>query len=188
MDLKKKIVISLISFWGVGIILAFVFAGILVLQRNLSIPKVQASPGPACQVPDDLDVTGSLTVGGKTNIVYPVNPWSTIDCTNFDAGNETCNFTPDTNYSAVMIGIAADVESDTLVIGFFDAVGGGGNEIGRLYMGSAVCESAIGSFYRPAHSTVLLPTSVKSAKILQIGGCTRGTTLTNNIVIMAYFK
>lgn len=66
MDLKKKIIISLISFWGVGIILAFVFAGILVLQRNLSIPKVQASPGPACQVPDNLEVTGNLTVGGST--------------------------------------------------------------------------------------------------------------------------
>jgi len=65
MDLKKKIVISLISFWGVGIILALVFAGILVLQRNLTISKVQASPGPECKVSDDLHVTGSLTVDGK---------------------------------------------------------------------------------------------------------------------------
>ena len=136
----------------------------------------------------DTEITGNLTVTGKTNISYPLNPWSTVDCTNFDAGNETCNFTPDTNYSAVMIGIAADVESDTLAIGFFDAAGGGGNEIGRLYMGSAVCEAAIGSFYRPAHSTVLLPTSVKSAKILSIGGCTRATSLTNNIIIMGYFR
>jgi len=188
MDLKKKIVISLISFWGIGIILALVFVSILALQRNLSISKVQASPGPACQVTDDLDVTGGLTVGGKTNIVKPVNPWSTVDCPNFDAVNETCDFTPDTNYSAVMIGIAADVESDILKIGFFDAAGGGGNKIGELYMGSAVCSYAFGSFYRPAHSTVILPTNVKSAKILSIGGCTSGTTLTNNIIIMAYFK
>jgi len=55
-------------------------------------------------------------------------------------------------------------------------------------MGSAVCEAAFGSFYRPSHSTVMLPTTAKSAKILQIGGCTRGATLPNNIIIMGYFK
>jgi len=66
MNLKKKIIISLISFWGVGIILALMFVSILALQRNLPISKVQASPGPACQVTDNLDVTGNLTVGGST--------------------------------------------------------------------------------------------------------------------------
>ena len=67
MDLKKKIIISLVSFWGIGIILALVFAGVLILQKNLTIPRVQASPGPACTVNDDLEVTGTLD-GGSSNV------------------------------------------------------------------------------------------------------------------------
>jgi hypothetical protein len=55
MNLKKKIIISLISFWGVGIILALVFVSILALQRNLNIPTVQASPA-ICTVNDDLAI------------------------------------------------------------------------------------------------------------------------------------
>jgi len=59
MDLKKKIIISLVSFWGIGIILALVFAGVLILQRNLTIPTVQASPA-TCTVDDDLEVTKTV--------------------------------------------------------------------------------------------------------------------------------
>jgi len=83
MNLKKKIVISLISFWGVGIILALVFAGILVLQKNLSIPKVQASPA-TCTVTDDLEVTGDLKVNGYLKLPWwtctrSVSDWKDVD-------------------------------------------------------------------------------------------------------------
>jgi hypothetical protein len=61
MDFKKIIVRSL---WGVGIglVLIFLFSALLILQRNLSIPKVQASPGPDCTVNDKLIVNKELIV------------------------------------------------------------------------------------------------------------------------------
>jgi len=63
MDFNKKFIIRLI--WGVGIsiVLIFLFSGILIFQKNLNIPKVQASPGPACTVNDDLEVKKNLLVG-----------------------------------------------------------------------------------------------------------------------------
>ena len=53
--MKKKIIISTII---VFVVLIAVFTTIQVYL----IPKVTASPGPACTVSDDLIVTGSLTV------------------------------------------------------------------------------------------------------------------------------
>ena len=91
MDLKKKIIISLVSFWGIGIILALVFAGVLILQRNLTIPRVQASPGPACTVNDDLEVTKTFDLtnvarcierqaSGGGNIGNEQNASQTVSC------------------------------------------------------------------------------------------------------------
>ena len=77
MDLNKKIIISLISFWGVGIISALVFAGVLILQRSLSITRVQASPGPECTVNDTLHVNGGVITEGDMHVMGVV----TIDDT-----------------------------------------------------------------------------------------------------------
>jgi len=62
----KKFIIRLLWGVGIGLCLIFVVSSILVLKGKLNFPKVQASPGPACQVTDDLNVTGNLTVGGST--------------------------------------------------------------------------------------------------------------------------
>ncbi len=59
MDLKKKLNILLISVLGMSTVLALVFVGFLALQRNLAIPKVQASPGSTCTVNDTLAITGN---------------------------------------------------------------------------------------------------------------------------------
>lgn len=86
----KKFVIYLVSVLGVTIISIFAFIGVSVLQRNLNIPKVHASPS-TCTVNDDLDVSGDLTVHGSSSIGwemvsanYTVSPGhrggGTVDC------------------------------------------------------------------------------------------------------------
>jgi len=113
MDLKKKIIISLISFWGVGMILALVFAGILVLQRNLSIPRVQASPGPACNVNDDLIVSGGITISGTSKkdfliwygtagTQYRITNWSD-SFTLYGGSDPFLNYSPSDKY--LLIGV-----------------------------------------------------------------------------------
>jgi hypothetical protein len=66
MDFIKKFIVRLI--WGIGIslVLIFVFSGALIWRNNPKISKVQevqASPGPACTVSDDLEVQKTLLVG-----------------------------------------------------------------------------------------------------------------------------
>ena len=60
----KKFIIRLLRGVGIGLCLIFVVSSISVLKGKLNFPKVQASPGPACSVSDDLNVTGNLNVGG----------------------------------------------------------------------------------------------------------------------------
>jgi len=66
MDFKKKIIIRSLLGVGIGLVLIFLFSTFLILQRNLNIPAVQASPGPECQVNDDLRVSGSIVGLCKT--------------------------------------------------------------------------------------------------------------------------
>jgi hypothetical protein len=60
----KKFIIRLLLGIGVAIVLILAFSGILVFKRNLNVPKVQASPGPACTVNDDLRVSGKVGTNG----------------------------------------------------------------------------------------------------------------------------
>lgn len=55
MNLKKKIIIRLLWGTGIGIVLILIFSGILIFQKNLTVPKVQASPA-TCTVDDDLAI------------------------------------------------------------------------------------------------------------------------------------
>ena len=178
MDLKKKIIISLISFWGIGIILAFVFAGILVLQRNLSIPKVQASPGPACQVPDNLEVTKGLKVSNFTNskLVAP-EYW---DFSSWNGGGETADFTLNTTYGHALVAIQIDAQTDWEEIIFYDGAGGSGNEVA-----SAEWKNRHYDWKQGQMHVVLLPTNVKSVKINARGGF-GGEQANINLVVITY--
>jgi len=64
MNPEKKLNISLISILIVSIIIISLLSAFLVFQKNLILQKVQASPGPDCDVNDNLNVTGNVTVGG----------------------------------------------------------------------------------------------------------------------------
>jgi len=67
---SKKFTITLAFIIGVAIVLVFAFASILILQKNLDIARVQASPGLPCDVTGDLNVGGTIytdMIQGKTS-------------------------------------------------------------------------------------------------------------------------
>ena len=176
MDLKKKIIISLISFWGIGIILALVFVSILALQRNLTISRVQASPGPACQVPDDLEVTKGLKVSNFTNskLVAPES-WNFSP---FFNGGSTGNFTLNTAYTKALVFIRSDASSDWDEFGFYNAAGAkvaacqyAVNGADRTWDGGAIC---------------ITPTTAVSVKITDGGASGRSDRGGVNLVVITY--
>jgi hypothetical protein len=67
--------------------------------------------------------TGNLNVGGKTNIFVPVVPWTVIDCGGGSSWTDTCDFTVDTSYSAVMLAVRPDIRSDKVIVGFYTGSG-----------------------------------------------------------------
>jgi len=176
MNLKKKIIISLISFWGVGIILALVFVSILALQKNLPISKVQASPGPACQVTDNLEVTKGLTVSNFTNskLVAPES-WNFSP---FYNGGHTGSFTLNTTYARALVFIRSDASSNWDEFGFYDAAGVKvaacrytSSETDRDWDGGAIC---------------IIPTTAVSVKITDGGAYGRSDRDGVNLVVITY--
>jgi len=178
MNLKKKIVISLISFWGVGIILALAFAGVLILQKNLSIPRVEASPGPTCQVADDLEVTKGLKVSNFTNskLVAPES-WN---FSSWNTAGETADFTLNTTYSHALVAIQIDAQTDWEEIIFYDGAGGTGNEVASTEWKNRHYDWKQGQMH-----VVLLPTNVKSVKI-NARGDFGGERNNINMVVITY--
>jgi len=153
-----------------------------------TISIVKASP--LCTVNDDVNITGTLDVGGKTNIIVAVNPWQVTDCSAWDdiPDGTGCDFAVDTNYSAVMLAAVPDLTSDNVVIGFYDGAGGTGNKIGQIRLANSYCSDGLSSWWWQTPSTVILPTVVKSAKIESAGGCRGAEVFSDNITIMAYFR
>jgi len=184
MNFGKKLNIPLIL--GVVFVLILGSISILLIKRNLTLSKVQASPGSTCTVSDSLEVTGNFQVSGTTNIFVPTRPWATVDCAGWDSSDDTCNFGGAfLGYSAIVLAVAPDVASDVLNVEFYDS---GDIKLGEIRMGTAACSSVFGSWYRSAHTTVILPISAEYAKIRNVGGCVRGEEHAQNIIIMGLIK
>jgi len=135
------------------------------------------------------DITGNLNVGGKTNIFVPVVPWTVIDCGGGSSWTGTCDFTVDTSYSAVMLAVRPDIRSDRVIVGFYTGSGGTGTKIGWIRTPTGFKTNGIGYFYNPAYTTVVLSTTVKSAKIEEHGDVwDYGSDWGDNIIIMGYLR
>lgn len=207
MNLKKKLNILLISVLGMSTVLALIFVGFLALQRNLAIPKVQASPGSTCTVNDTLAITGNrirftgtdgagyswisrsdddsrLLIGwdGNRNTVIPNSLvvskyW---DFSSWDGAGDTADFTLDTTYNYALVAIQIDAQTDWEEIMFYDGAGGTGNQV-------ASTEWHRGHFDWPQGQMhlVLVPTSAKSVKIRARGGF-GGEQWNMNMVLITY--
>jgi len=138
-------------------------------------------------------INNNLYVNGKTNIVNALTTWETWNPNGWDSTGETVDFTPAlaNQYSAMALMIAADKTSNVFRISLWTGSGGSGTKIGnniQLSANGGIVHFVGGPSYGPAYTTFIVPTSVRSAKIEEVGADTATLETNPNIIITAYFR
>jgi hypothetical protein len=141
---------------------------------------------------------GNLNVGGKTNIVNPLTDYEFWSFTDWNDAGDCFDFTPAqaASYSSMHVLVRLDFQSDISTVAFYTGAGCTGTKIpGNMdlqvgHQGSVQCGCGLGTcqYYTPAYTSVVLPTTVKSAKIIARGGCAYDSEVAQNVVIDAYYR
>jgi hypothetical protein len=136
------------------------------------------------------NIVGNLTVGGKSNLVNPLTTWETWNFSFWgDAANLCVDFTPAqaSSYTAMALMIAPDFTCGIETVALWTGPGCTGNQVGsniQIFKSEVVDACKI-----MAHQTVIVPTTVRSAKVVS---CYQSICNidwnNNNIMITTYFK